>query len=353
VLNNEFTALNINSYPGHAPMRPCGNLFRPIIVLALLLGGCASAQVEVHHPLEENIIFPKTVAILPFTIAEDVREKENLPHNIFREVFFNYFSYLGYTDVPLATIDKRLNEYGVTVSPDPQEMDLATLKKALNADAVVMGHILGANNFTGGIHAETMVHAKLVMLDLTTGESVWDVDHTEMSYSGIAASSVVDIIQGQMENSKVKQAYYKSVEMFSMQVIKQVPDPAKLRYGEVQLPTITRIETNIHPGRKLGANDLIQVSLYGQPGLKATFDIGSWRTSINMKEVAPGLYTGSYQIEAGDQIENAFIIGTLKNNDGLASKKFYKSALANIDGGDPVEPKEDIPDMKRKLTFES
>jgi hypothetical protein len=334
-------------------MRSCGKLFRPLIILALLLGGCASAQVEVHRPMEENTLFPRTVAILPFTIADDVQEKENPPHNIFREVFFNYFSYLGYTDVPLATIDKRLNEYGVTVSPDPQEMDLATLQKALNADAVVMGHILDANNFTGGIHAETVVHAKLVMLDLTTGESIWDVDHTEMAYSGIAAPSVVDIIQEQMENSKVEQAYYKSVEMFSMQVMKQVPDPAKLRYGEVQLPTITRIETNIHPGRKLGPNDLIQVSLYGQPGLNASFDIGSWRTSINMQEVAPGLYTGSYQIEAGDRIENAFIIGTLKTNDGLASKKFYKSALANIEGGDPVEPKEEMPEMKRKSSFES
>lgn len=334
-------------------MRSCGKLFRPVIVLALFLGGCASAQVEVHRSMEENTIFPRTVAILPFTIAEDVREKENPPHNIFREVFFNYFSYLGYTDVALATVDKRLNEYGVTVSPDPQGMDLATLKKALNADAVVMGHILGANNFTGGIHAETMVHAKLVMLDLTTGEAIWDVDHTEMAYSGIAAPSVVDIIQEQMENSKVEQAYYKSVEMFSMQVMKQVPDPAKLRHGDVQLPTISRIETNIRPGHKLGANEFIQVSLYGQPGLKATFDIGSWRTSINMKEVAPGLYTGSYQIEAGDQIENAFIIGTLKNDNGLASKKFYKSALANIEGGDPVEPKEEIPGINKKSSFES
>ena len=334
-------------------MRSCGKLFFPIIILALFFGGCAAAKVKVYLPMEENTIFPRTVAILPFTIAEDVKEKDNPPHHIFREVFFNYFSYLGYTDVALVTIDKRLNEYGVTVSPNPQEMDLATLKKALNADAIVMGHILEANNFTGGFHAETVVRAKLVMLDLTTGESIWDVDHTEMAYSGIAAPSVVDIIQEQIENSKVELAYYKSVEMFSMQVMKQIPDPAKLRYGEVQLPTITRIETNIHPNHKLGANDLIQVRLYGQPGLKATFDIGSWRTSINMKEVAPGLYTGSYTIEAGDHIENAFIIGTLKNKDGFASKKFYKSALANVEGGDPVEPKKEMPNVKRKSSFES
>ena len=334
-------------------MRSCEKLFRPIIILALFLGGCTSAQVEVHRSMEENTLFPRTVAILPFTIAEDIQEKENPPHKIFREVFFNYFSYLGYTDVPLASVDKRLNEYSVTVDPDPQEMDLSTLKKALKADAVIMGHILGANNFTGGIHSETKVHAKIVMLDLTTGEPIWDVDHTELAYSGIATPSVVDIIQEQMENSKVELAYYKSVEMFSMQVMKQVPDPAKMRHGEVQLPTITRIETNIRPGRKLGASDLIQVSLYGEPGLKATFDIGSWRTSIGMKEVAPGLYTGNYQIEAGDRIENAFIIGTLKNNEGLASKKFYKSALANIEAGELVEPKEEIPKAKRKSSFES
>ena len=320
------------------PMWPTQKLARIALTLLFFLGGCASAKVEVYQNLDEPSVVPKTVAILPFTLGDDVREKENPPHNVFREVFFNYFSYLGYTDVPLEKVDQKLLQYDIAVTADPAELDIAALQKALEADAIVTGHILDANNFTGGIHAETSVHASLKMIDLATGETLWEVDHTEMNYSGIAAPTVVDLIQEQVANSKVKEAYYKSVEMFSMQVLKQIPDPAKLRRLEVRLPVITGIETNIRPGHKLKLDDRIYVSLRGQPGLTASFDIGSWKTSIAMKEITPGLYTGSYRIEDGDRVENAFIIGTLKDRKGFTSKKFYKAALATIDGSTSEPP---------------
>ena len=50
-----------------------------------------------------------------------------------------------------------------------------------------------------------------------------------------------------------------------------------------------------------------------------------------MKEVSPGLYTGSYRIKKGDHIDNALIIGSLAGKKGLTAKKFYKKALAIIE----------------------
>jgi len=50
-----------------------------------------------------------------------------------------------------------------------------------------------------------------------------------------------------------------------------------------------------------------------------------------MKEISPGVYTGSYVVKTGDKVLSAFIIGTLKNKKGLASKKYYKTALATIE----------------------
>ena len=47
-----------------------------------------------------------------------------------------------------------------------------------------------------------------------------------------------------------------------------------------------------------------------------------------MKEVSPGLYTGSYRVINGDKIDNALIITSLSNEEGLTAKKFYKKALA-------------------------
>jgi hypothetical protein len=299
------------------------------VICCLVLVSCSSPKVNVSKFLINETATPKSVAILPFTLAKDIKEEE-LPHIIFREVFFNNFSYLGYNDLPLDEVDQKLHHAGVQIE-SASNLQYRELREILGVDAVIRGHILEANNFTGGLHAETLVHAKIEMMDLKTGNALWEVDHTEMAYSGIASPTIVDIIQNQVENAEVKLAYHKNAEMFSQRILAQIPDPAGKRLSEVRLPTISSIETNIRPNQKLQPEDSIYVSLRGQPKLTATFDIGSWKTSISMKEVSPGLYTGSYVVKPGDTVLNAFIIGTLKNEKGLASKKYYKTALATIE----------------------
>ena len=138
------------------------------------------------------------------------------------------------------------------------------------------------------------------------------------------------MIRGQTANSEVKEAYYKVAESFILKVLEKVPDPARIRQSEVHLPRILSIEANIHGNSKLKANDLIYVSMKGESGLNAHFDIGSFKTHIIMKEVSPGLYTGSYRIKKHDHIENALIIGSLTSKKGLVAKKFYKEAIAII-----------------------
>ncbi len=299
------------------------------VICCLVLASCSSPKVNVSKFLTNETATPKSVAILPFTLEKNIKEEE-LPHIIFREVFFNNFSYLGYNDVPLDEVDQKLHHAGVQIE-NAAKLQYRELREILGVDAVIRGHILEANNFTGGLHAETLVHAKIDMMDLKTGNSLWEVDHTEMAYSGIASPTIVDIIQEQVENAEVKLAYHKNAEMFSQRILAQIPDPAGKRLGEVRLPTISSIETNIRPNQKLQLDDSIYVSMRGQPKLTATFDIGSWKTSISMKEISPGLYTGTYVVKAGDKVLSAFIIGTLKNEKGLASKKYYKTALATIE----------------------
>jgi hypothetical protein len=301
------------------------------LICCLVLVSCSSPKVQMSKFLVNKTASPKSVAILPFTLDENIKDKEiEFPHIIFREVFYNNFSYLGYNDMALDEIDQKLHHAGVQIE-NASKLRYRELKEILEVDAVILGHIIEANNFTGGLHAETLLRAKIEMLDLKTGNSLWEVDHTEMAYAGIASPTIVDIIQEQVENAKVDQAYHKSAEMFSQRIISQIPDPAGGRLGEVTLPTISSIETNIHPKQKLKPDDSIYVSMRGQPKLTATFDIGSWKTSIPMKEVSPGLYTGSYVIKNGDKVLNAFIIGTLKNMKGLASKKYFKTALATTE----------------------
>ena len=273
---------------------------------------------------------PRSVAILPFTLEEPDPEEVS-PHELFRTCFYNYFSYLGYVDLPLKTVDQKLSQAGLTDSNKILELRPEKLRKILDVDAVIRGRVLSANNFTGGIHAETSIKAKIDMLDLRTGDILWETEHREMAYSGILSPTIVDIIQGQMDNVKVHQAYFKTAEIFSINMMKEIPDPTDSLKEKIRLPEITYIETNLKPDLKLKPSDRIYVNLKGDPGLTGYFDIGSWKSNIPLKEIVPGLYTGSYTIKTSDQVTSSLIIGTLKNKNGLTGKKFYKDGMAKFD----------------------
>lgn len=301
------------------------------LTASFLLTGCTNtANLTTYKVLADNDL-PLTVAILPFSKEADIPADEG-PDWLLREVFFNYFSYEGYTDMPLEEVDRRLKKNGYKTAEDIKEISPSHLRKALGVDAVIHGHILSANNFTGGIYAETRIGAQLQMTDLRTGEKLWEIDHTEVESSGILQSSIVTIIQDQAANLEVYDAYYKVAETFANKVIEQIPDPARARMAGMRLPRIEKIQTNIRQDKYFAAHDLIHVRIIGEPGLTAQFDIGSWKTGIPMKEITPGLYEGSYHVKPEDHVDKVLIIGSLKNKDGFIGKKVYRSASTQIIG---------------------
>ena len=297
-----------------------------LTLVALIGAGCGKARVDIYHEAGDNWDYPKSVAVLPFSFDSAVEENKST-HSILRKTFFNYFSYLGYDDIPLNTVDLKLDaimKTGVTVD----DISTGQLMKVLEVDAVIRGHVINSTNFTVGIYAETSIEAKLEMIDLRTDTVLWDTKHTELDSSGIATPSLVDMIKAQADNSMVSESYHQIAETFALKILSKIPDPASLRHNEVRLPQIASVETNIKGNYKLRPNDLIYVSMKGESDLVGHFDIGNFKTGIPMKEVSPGLYTGSYRVKKGDKIDNALIVTSLSNEEGLTAKKFYKKALA-------------------------
>ena len=295
-----------------------------------ILIGCGTVDLKIRQSNTSISMQPRSVAILPFTLEEPVHEKVS-PNDLFRTCFYNYFSFLGYIDVPLEIIDLKLIKAGLTENKKILEVSPEKLREILGVDAVIRGRVLSANNFTGGIHAETSIKAKIDMLDLRTGDVLWETEHKESTYSGILSPTIVEIIQDQIDNVKVHQAYFKTAEIFSISLMKEIPDPADKWTEKIRLPKITKIETNLKPNLKLKPNDRIYVNLEGDPGLAGSFGIGSWKSSIPLKEIVPGLYTGSYTIKSSDDVSSSLIVGTLKNKNGLTGKKFYKDGMAQFD----------------------
>ena len=301
-----------------------------LALLSFIFVGCGTVDLEIRQSNTNIGMQPRSVAILPFTLEEQVHEDVS-PNDLFRDCFYNYFSFLGYVDLPLETINDKLSQAGLTDNKKILELSPERLREILGVDAVIRGRVLSANNFTGGIHAETSIKAKIDMLDLRTGDILWETEHKESTYSGILSPTIVEIIQDQMDNVKVHQAYFRTAEIFSISMMKEIPDPADSWTEEIRLPIITSIETNLKPSLKLKPNDKIYINLKGDPGLTGYFGIGSWKSDIPLKEIVPGLYTGSYTIKASDDVSSSLIVGTLKDKNGLTGKKFYKNGMVQFE----------------------
>ena len=303
--------------------------FKWVVGLMLIaIISCGKANVQVYHDVESNSDYPRSVAVLPFSYDSSIVESKR-PHKILRDLFFNYFSYLGYTDLPLNIVDL---EVGAIIEPGDniKDIPISELRKVLKVDAVIRGHVIDATNFTAGIYAETSIKAKLEMIDLRTEEVLWETEHDELSNSSIVTPSVIDLIKRQTANSEIKEAHHKVAESFILKVLEKIPDPSRVRQEEVSIPRIISVEANIRGNDRLRSNDLIYVSMQGDPGLNAYFDIGSFKTGIAMKEVSPGLYTGSYRVKKGDRIGSSLILASLTSKAGLTAKKFFKKAMTIV-----------------------
>lgn len=81
------------------------------------------------------------------------------------------------------------------------------------------------------------------------------------------------------------------------------------------------IRSVVHNGSgTLSFGQTLQVTMYGAPGARATFDVGS-HVGLPMNEVSPGTYVGTYTVPLGDVNPNAQIIGHLTLPDGQTASQ--------------------------------
>ena len=92
---------------GHSRIFPFSALC--IAYFGILLVGCGTVDLEIRQGYINSTMQPRSVAILPFTLEEPDPEEVS-PHELFRTCFYNYFSYLGYVDMPLIIVDQKLSQ---------------------------------------------------------------------------------------------------------------------------------------------------------------------------------------------------------------------------------------------------
>jgi len=79
---------------------------------------------------------------------------------------------------------------------------------------------------------------------------------------------------------------------------------------------------------ELMEKETLHVILTGAAGSKATFDIGGFKTNIQMKEIKPGVYEGRYEVKRHDNIFNAPVIGRLITRDGASFREKAKKPVS-------------------------
>jgi tetratricopeptide (TPR) repeat protein len=122
-----------------------------------------------------------------------------------------------------------------------------------------------------------------------------------------------DILPGKYELEVSKDGFrsFKATVSIEERVTLQV----KGTLIKVRIPTITSIGHNVTTFLLEG--DRIQVTLRGDSGKVATFDLGEVKKGLPMKEVSPGRYVGIYRVGEKDRFSNLTIIGHVEDQYGF------------------------------------
>jgi len=121
-----------------------------------------------------------------------------------------------------------------------------------------------------------------------------------------------DILPGKYELEVRKDGFRSFQSRVSVEAM--VIIAVKSTLVRMRIPTIASIGHNVTA--PLLPGDRIEVTLKGDSGKIATFDLGDFKMDLPMQEVSPGSYVGFYRIGKKDQFAKLHIVGHLEDQYG-------------------------------------
>ena len=277
---------------------------------------------------------PKTVAVLPFVDRSDSKDG----FEAVRRAFYNHFSALPYTDVELYRADHNLRKAGLTdpeviASTPPQK-----LGEILDVDAVILGDVSNFDKFYGVVYSQVAVGAEIKMFETETGHFLWSGQHVARKHQGGLSASPVGIVATIVStamNVRDIQLLRACDDLFR-DMVKTIPVPTIAE--ATRLPAITLV-TQDTKGLPRKAGDEIKVVVKGDPNMRASFDLGTFKTGVDMVEVEPGGYLGTYQVVPGDNATDAIVTAHLTDDSGNTASWIDPLGKVVIDTTPPAAPK--------------
>ncbi len=282
---------------------------------------------------------PQTVAVLPFLNRTDKKEA----FEIVRKSFHGHFSKLNYTTVPLFKVDDSLRQAGLDTPEKVAQTSPGKLREILRVDAITRGDITHYDRIYVGVYSQVAVGAEVWMIEGKSGKELWWAkDVSRKHEAGISATPVGLILTAVTTALNMREIeLLRSSDDLFRDMVKTIPQPTLAQ--ALRPPNITIL---VHDGMRRSdryankVGDVIRVGMEGDPRMRASFRIGDFKKDIPLKEEESGSYVGSYKVMPGDNVEDALITGTLRNDAGNVTEWVDVMGPVTIDTTPPEIPKD-------------
>ena len=282
---------------------------------------------------------PKLVAILPFEnkSGKTADQEEEAPAYVIRTAFQNLFVTKQYPTQRTSVTDRLLQEKGYVKAEEIVKLPLAKLGEITKADTVIYAEITHFHRYYAGLYAQIAVGAKVKMVDVQSGEVLWETGDVNRVHSGGFATDPLGIAVTLATNALALrhiEVVRASEEMFR-DLLETLP---RMATGEAVKPPVIVLMVNDSSTQTKKAGDQIKVAMQGDPNMLATFDIGQYKTALVMQEEKPGIYAGTYTVKPGDNVDNAIVIGHLSDRQGLQADWEDVVGPVTLDPAPPAVP---------------
>ncbi|MBI4400747.1 MAG: DUF799 family lipoprotein [Nitrospirae bacterium] len=326
----------------------------PVALTACLVAGCAvygDKQTGIVHGLQQALSVkhrvssqltdrpPRLVAILPFEnlTGKTASEEEKGAGYVIRTAFANHFTTRRYETQRTVVTDRLLQEKGQFKADDIVQVPAKVLGEITKAEALIYGQITHFDRIYVGVYSQIAVGAKLRMVDVQTGDVLWEAEDVSRKHSSGFSTEPIGLLIALASNAYALrhiEVVRASEELFRS-MVETIP---RARLGEAVRPPAITLLVNDSSTLTRKAGDQIKVGIQGEPNMLATFDLGQYRTGLTMTEVQAGLYTGTYTVKPGDNAENLIVVGHLSDRKGLTTNWEDVLGPVTLDTTPPAVP---------------
>jgi hypothetical protein len=199
---------------------------------------------------------------------------------------------------------------------DPRTLpkaDSRALGEALGADILCFGEVTRWGRHYLLIHSQVEVGASIRLVDARTGRVLWSRSAKKVRTAGLTkiptgiGSAAASPIMGLQ-----KAFLYEITNDLAREMASELVAPP----AQASLPRMLAAAAQAGEEGLVSAGDRITVVALGDPGLKATFSIGSLRRDLPMTEFGLGRYVGTYQVLPGERFDRSSITVHLFNQAG-------------------------------------